>query len=163
MGIDINNWFGSKTNMEDAIFNLQVTDYFKNIPKIATDLGIHRSSNLICRMNRVLYNVTLSVDESVHEAWLDWMMFVHIPEVMKTGFFLENRICRIHEEEEGGITYAVQYIARSKADLEEYQRDHAPALQQSHNDLYGKHVAAFRTILEIIHESKAPFVDVNPN
>ena len=68
-------------------------------------------------MNKVLYNVTISIDPSIEEDWLDWMKNVHIPEVMKTGFFLENRICRIHAFEEGGLTYAVQYVAKSMQDL----------------------------------------------
>ncbi len=114
-------------------------------------------------MNRVLYNVTCSVDADIHEEWLDWMKFVHIPEVMATGFFLENKICRIHEFEENGITYAIQYVCRNKKELDEYQRDFSPALQQSHNTRYGGKVAAFRTVLEIVHEQKPPFVDVFPN
>ena len=117
----------------------------------------------MCVMNRVLYNVTCSVDKEIHEAWLDWMMFIHIPEVMATGFFLENRICRIHEYEENGVTYAVQYICKSKVDLDVYMKEHAPALQQKHADKYGTRVAAFRTVLEILHEFKTPYVDVFPN
>jgi hypothetical protein len=114
-------------------------------------------------MNRIMYNVTCSVDPEIHEEWLDWMMFKHIPEVMATGMFLENRICRIHEYEDNGVTYAIQYICKSKADLDKYQRDFAPLLQKDHSDRYGNRVAAFRTVLEILHESKAPFVDVYPN
>jgi Domain of unknown function (DUF4286) len=114
-------------------------------------------------MNRVLYNVTCSVDPEIHEEWLDWMKFIHIPEVMSTGFFLENKICRIQEYEENGVTYAVQYVCRSRADYDRYQRDFAPALQKKHADRYANKVAAFRTVLEIIHEQRAPFVDVNPN
>jgi hypothetical protein len=91
------------------------------------------------------------------------MMFSHIPDVMKTGLFLENRICRIREFEENVVTYAVQYICRSQQDLDRYMRDYAPALQQEHSQRYGTRVAAFRTVLEIIHEGKAPFADVYPN
>lgn len=90
-------------------------------------------------------------------------MFTHIPDVMHTGMFLEYRICRIHEYEENGVTYAIQYICKSKADLDRYQRDYAPALQKAHLDKYGMKVSAFRTVLEILHESKAPFADVFPN
>ncbi len=114
-------------------------------------------------MNRILYNITCSVDAEIHEEWLDWMMFTHIPDVMRTGIFLENRICRIHEYEENGITYAIQYISKSKSDLDRYQRDYAPALQKDHFDRYGEKVVSFRTILEILHESKTPFADVFPN
>ena len=46
------------------------------------------------------------------------MKFIHIPEVMATGFFLENKICRIHEFEENGITYAIQYVCKSKVELD---------------------------------------------
>ncbi len=114
-------------------------------------------------MNQVLYNVTCSVDSTIHEQWLDWMMFKHIPDVMNTGLFLENRICRIHEFEENGVTYAIQYLARNQHDLNEYMQQFAPALQKEHADKFGSSVAAFRTTLEIIHEIRAPYPAVNPN
>lgn len=114
-------------------------------------------------MNRVLYNVTCSVDSEIHEEWLDWMMFKHIPDVMNTGMFLENRVCRIHEYEENGVTYAIQYVARSQSDLNEYMEEFAPTLQKEHADKYGSRVAAFRTTLEIVHEIRSPFPSVNPN
>jgi hypothetical protein len=114
-------------------------------------------------MNRVLYNVTCSVDPEIHEEWLDWMMFKHIPDVMNTGMFLENRICRIHEYEDNGVTYAIQYVARHQKDLNEYMERFAPALQKEHADKYGSRVAAFRTTLEIVHEIREPYPSVNPN
>lgn len=114
-------------------------------------------------MNRVLYNVTCSVDPDIHEEWLDWMMFTHIPDVMNTGMFLENRICRIHEYEENGVTYAIQYVARSQKDLNEYMEQYAPTLQQKHTSKYGSKVAAFRTVLEIVHEIRSPFPGVSAN
>lgn len=114
-------------------------------------------------MNRVLYNVTVSVDESIHEEWLTWMKDVHIPDVMRTGYFLENRICRIHAFEEGGVTYAIQYLCHCMTDYEEYQRLAAPALQAQHQERYGQKVVAFRTLLEIVHEHKAPITDFFPN
>ena len=38
----------------------------------------------------VIYNVTVSVDEDAHHEWLEWMQEVHIPDVMKTGSFVES-------------------------------------------------------------------------
>ena len=43
----------------------------------------------------IIYNVTVSIDQSIHEDWLQWMKEIHIPEVMETGFFLENKVCRL--------------------------------------------------------------------
>ena len=60
----------------------------------------------------ILYNVTISIDQSCEDEWLDWMRSIHIPDVIKTGFFKECKICRLIDgEEKGGKTYAVMYSA----------------------------------------------------
>ena len=98
----------------------------------------------------ILYNVTVNVENEVAEEWLTWMKEVHIPELMATGYFLKNQICRLmNEVENGGITYAVQYFCRNLQDLDEYQRDHAPALQAKTANRYGEKALAFRSVLEI--------------
>ncbi len=102
----------------------------------------------------VLYNVTVSIDESIHEDWLHWMRTVHIPDVMQTGFFVESRISRIHAEEQGGISFAITYLAKSFEDTTLYQEKHAPRLQQEHSARYAGKFAAFRTYLELIEEFK---------
>jgi hypothetical protein len=61
-------------------------------------------------MNKMIYNVTVSVDEPVHEDWLHWMKTVHVPDVMATGFFTSSKICRVLAHEEGGVTYAMQHL-----------------------------------------------------
>ncbi|NND77579.1 MAG: DUF4286 family protein [Flavobacteriales bacterium] len=98
----------------------------------------------------VIYNVTVSIDYEVHGDWLAWMKDIHIPDVMKTGFFTEFKFSRILAEEEGGMTYSIMYTAKSMAALNEYQAFHSPALQKEHNDKYGGKFAAFRTLLEIV-------------
>ena len=102
----------------------------------------------------ILYNVTCSVDPGVHEEWYDWMRAEHIPDVMKTNLFLECRICRIKGEEQGGVTFAVQYLCESAEDYAEYQSKHALALQSKHTEKYGGKVAAFRTEMEIMFQAR---------
>jgi len=81
------------------------------------------------------------------------MKDIHIPDVMNTGKFLQNRILRVHGEEENGVTYAVQYTAAHRGDLDDYFTEHAPRLQKEHVDKYGNRAVAFRTILEVLHET----------
>lgn len=101
----------------------------------------------------IIYNVTVIIDESVHDEWIGWMKEVHIPDVMKTGKFLNNKICRVLDaEEEGGLTYAIQYTAKDRKDYEDYQANFAPALQAGHTQKYAGKFGAFRTLLEIVHE-----------
>ena len=99
----------------------------------------------------IIYNVTLNVDQEVHEEWLNWMKETHIPDVMATGLFLDNRLCRVLVDDEGGITYAIQYTCADMPTLERYKKDHAPRLQAETEKQFGGKFVAFRTLLEVLH------------
>ncbi len=103
---------------------------------------------------QVIYNVTVSVDIHVSEEWLNWMQELHIPEVMNTGIFLESKISRVLGHEEGGITYAVQYLCPSMSEYERYQAEFALALQDDHMKRFGRFTAAFRTLLQVHKDFK---------
>lgn len=101
----------------------------------------------------IIYNVTHNVDTDVHVEWLRWMQETHIPDVMATGLFLDSRICRVLADDEGGITYAVQYTCADMATYERYRDEHAPRLQAESQKHFGGKFAAFRTLLELVHTS----------
>ena len=98
----------------------------------------------------IIYNVTVNIDDSVRDEWMKWMKEVHIPDVMATGYFLENKFCKIMVEEDQGSSYSIQYRCANMTDLQEYQREHAPRLQKEHRDRYEGKFVAFRTLLEEI-------------
>ncbi len=102
----------------------------------------------------ILYSVTVSIDKEVSKEWLNWMKEIHIPDVLATGLFLENKVAKIHAEEEGGISYSIQYLLRSWEDYNSYQTKFAAKLQQEHQDRYAQKCVSFRTVLEIIHIAK---------
>lgn len=99
----------------------------------------------------IIYNVTVNINNAVREQWLRWMQEKHIPDVMATGMFVENRILRlIGDEESGGTTYAIQYTALTMEDYIRYRDTFAPALQQDALLLFGDKFTAFRTLLETV-------------
>ena len=98
----------------------------------------------------IIYNVTVNIENDVKEEWLKWMKEKHIPDVMATGYFLENKICKVLVDEEQGTTFSIQYTCRNMNDLEEYQKIHAPGLQKEHTDKYANKFVAFRTLLEVL-------------
>lgn len=97
-----------------------------------------------------IYNVTVNVDASVHDEWLHWMREVHIPDVMSTGCFLENRMLKVLHVEDEGVTYSIQYTFSKMTDIEEYKVKHAPRLQKDVHDKFKDKFVAFRTLLEIV-------------
>lgn len=97
-----------------------------------------------------IYNVTVSIDNDHAEEWLQWMKAVHIPDVMKTGIFTENRICKVLNVDDTGTTYSVQYTCRSMDDYNRYVEEFAPKLQKEHSEKYKEKFIAFRTLLEVV-------------
>tara|TARA_B100000767_G_scaffold274053_1_gene305932 strand:+ start:1341 stop:1664 length:324 start_codon:yes stop_codon:yes gene_type:complete len=101
----------------------------------------------------IIYNVTLSIDDSIEQEWLTWMRTKHIPDVMSTGTFKECKLSRLLAgEEEGGKAYSVLYVAFSQELLDTYQSKDAPRLQNEHNLKFQGKFAAFRTELKLIEE-----------
>jgi hypothetical protein len=98
---------------------------------------------------KIIYNVTINIDDNHHEDWLDWMKTVHIPQVMDTGMFLEARLSKILAEEEGGKSYSVQYLCINQETLDKYQAEFAPKLQEQHAQRYAGKFVAFRTLLRL--------------
>ena len=100
----------------------------------------------------IIYNVTVSVEQSVKEDWLKWMQEVHIPEVMATGVFSKSQINRVMVQGDSDNTFAIAYTCESMKDLHQYQVKFAPELQQKHVARYGDKAVAFRTLMEVIQE-----------
>lgn len=97
----------------------------------------------------ILYNVTVNIDDSVHDEWLKWMKSKHIPDVLATGLFIENKIFKVKSDDEGN-TYSIQYFLEDIDKLNEYQTHHAPALHLDHTEKYKDKFVAFRTIMELV-------------
>lgn len=99
----------------------------------------------------LIYNVTTKVTWPIHEAWLQWMQGVHIPEVMATGCFEKYQMVRLLEtDEEEGPSYAIQYYTPSHETYDQYLSEFAPALRQKTLDAWGNQFIAFRTLMEVV-------------
>lgn len=100
----------------------------------------------------ILYNVTVNIDDSVHDEWLEWMQKKHIPDVLATNLFIENKIFKlINPPSEDGVTYSIQYFLKSMEDYQKYHSEFAPRLQDEHAKKYKDKFYAFRTILELVN------------
>lgn len=98
----------------------------------------------------LLYNVTLIIEDSVAQEWLAWMQEIHIPEVMGTGKFVSNRLLKVLDSPNEGVTYCAQYIAETEASYNEYKAQYAPALQAKLQVKFENKVLAFRTLMQFV-------------
>ena len=103
----------------------------------------------------IIYNVTINIDDSVHDQWLSWMMEEHIPQMMELGLFFKAKLVKVLiVEEMGGSTYSIQYFTENKEKLEEYYKEHAPKMREEGLKRFGDKMLAFRTELELLKEFK---------
>ena len=96
----------------------------------------------------IVYNVTVKIELSVHEVWLQWMRAEHIARVIATGCFDSYKLYRILEENQtDGITYAIQYFTTDTTRYFEYQEKYAQVLQKEARDIFPDKFTSFRTLL----------------
>ncbi|PWK20791.1 DUF4286 family protein [Xanthomarina spongicola] len=105
----------------------------------------------------IIYNVTVNIDESIHDEWLLWIK-EHIPQVLATGKFEKATLTKVLVEEElGGHTYSVQYRSYSREALEAYYKEDAEKMRIEGLKKFADKMLAFRTELQIVDEYSVTF------
>jgi len=97
-----------------------------------------------------IYNITINVADSAQQEWLVWMKDIHIPQVMKTGCFVDSTLLKVLYVEDEGHTYSIQYKFLEMGDFEKYQAEFAQLLQAEHKAMFADKYVTFRTVLQII-------------
>lgn len=101
----------------------------------------------------IIYNVTIKIEPEISTEWGIWMRDEHIPEVMATGLFTSYRLLRIlNDQEEDGLTYAIQYTCPSSASFDRYLKEFAQELQRKHSEKFHNKFVAIRTLMQVIEE-----------
>lgn len=98
-----------------------------------------------------LYNMTVGIDKDVEQEWLQWILDEHFPKVMDTGMFVDYKIYKVlHDQEEGSVSYSVQYFAETIDHVTRYFDKYAPALLEEQRIRFRDKHIAFMTLLEQI-------------
>jgi hypothetical protein len=98
----------------------------------------------------IIYNVTVKVAPHVASEWVRWMKEEHMPELLRTGLFIDSRLCRLLEQDDTeGITYSAQYMCDSLEDYHDYVRKHAPAMREKGLQKFGDKTIAFRSVMRV--------------
>ena len=105
----------------------------------------------------IIYNVTVNIDESIHDEWLIWIK-AHIPKVLGTGKFEKATLSQVLVEEDmGGVTYSIQYRSYSREALDTYYREDADTLRNEGLKKFADKMLSFRTELNIVDEYTVNF------
>jgi hypothetical protein len=96
-----------------------------------------------------LYNVTVGIDKDAEQEWLRWMRSEYIPKVLRTNLFVGYRMYKVlHDDDDGSVSYSVQYFAETLSDVTTYFEQFGPALIEEHRMRFHNRHVAFMTLLE---------------
>lgn len=99
----------------------------------------------------ILYNVTIGIDKGIETEWVAWMRNQHIPDVLKTGIFVSHKFYKVlSHDDEGSVSYCVQYFTPTIDAFNIYLQNHAHRLMDEHHQRFKDRHVAFRTLLEEI-------------
>ena len=99
----------------------------------------------------IIYNETIIVDEGIYKEWLNWMQTVHIPAVMATKLFDSHRILKVLDSPNEGVTYCIQYHAKTIENYNQYNQLHQLTLQAAHQQRFENQFVMFNTLMQTVN------------
>jgi hypothetical protein len=94
----------------------------------------------------------MQVEWSIHEAWLQWMADVYIPETLSTNCFKKYQFIQLLEiDETEGPTYALQLYLENKEDYNRYIQSYASALNETMIGRWSDKVLTFSTLMRVVY------------
>jgi len=100
----------------------------------------------------IIYNITTKVSTGIDAAWVKWQREQHIPEMMRTGLFIDYTFSQLLEQDDSeGKTYVVQCRISNMDNYESYINRFAAKMRESAFEAWGNQFISFRSILEVIH------------
>lgn len=99
-----------------------------------------------------VYNLTIKVDVSIANEWLNWMLDIHIPEILGTGCFIKHQLLRLIEPDDSeGVTYAIQYFAETIEKYKYYISHYDSTFRRENAEMWGDKYVDFRTLLQVVN------------
>ena len=99
-----------------------------------------------------VYNTTVKVDNEIVQEWLQWQKEVHIPGIMATNLFSDNKILKLLEHDDSNSsTYILQYFTETKENYNRYINEYAPDFLGKTLEKWGNNFVDFRTLMETVH------------
>lgn len=97
----------------------------------------------------IIYNVTVKVDNSIADEWVQWMKHEHLADVVGTGMFFDSRLYQLLDQDETeGRTFVAQYYCETMEQYNTYIAEYAQKMRDKGFARFGNKFIAFRTVME---------------
>jgi hypothetical protein len=99
----------------------------------------------------IIYNITLKVEKSIEQPWLEWLMNDYAPGIIATNCFSKFTTLKLLElDDTDGSTYAVQFFSESFENYERYLKNFANDFAKKSFDKWGQKIISFGTVMQVV-------------
>ena len=98
----------------------------------------------------LLYNITAIVDDEADSRWLEQAQQKYIPAFMGTGLFASNRILKVLDSPNEGVTYSIQFVLDSTEQYNQFAEHHAGKINAEMQQEFKNQAVFFSTVMQYI-------------
>lgn len=99
-----------------------------------------------------IYNITVLIDESIEQDWLNWIKPNFIETVLGTGFFQSCQLLQVTDSPNEGLTYCLQFRTDAISSIQSYQSLYATQIERDHQLAFPNQLVTFSSTMKIINE-----------
>lgn len=98
----------------------------------------------------VLYNITAIIEKPINDEWLKWINEEFIPRAMSSGSFTSNRLLRVLESPNEGITYCLQFVSDNADNYRHFKDSFEPAIIKDLTSQFANRFVSFNSLMEFV-------------
>ena len=99
-----------------------------------------------------IYNITVLIEETLEQEWLNYVQTEFIPVILETGFFQSCQLLQVTDSPNEGLTYCVQFRTNEISSLQSYQSLYAPQIESAHQLAFPNQLVTFSSTMKLINE-----------
>lgn len=99
-----------------------------------------------------IYNITVLIEESIEQQWLNWIKTNYIQTVLETRFFQSCQLLQVTDSPNEGLTYCLQFRTNEISSLQSYQNLYAQQIESEHQLSFPNQLVTFSSTMKLIDE-----------
>ena len=109
-------------------------------------------SNIDCkREGAIVFNITVKVEKSIAQLWLQWITVEIAPAIIGTNCFTKFTVLNLLELEDAeSSTYALQFFSDRLEDYQRYMQNFSNDFTEKSFLKWGERTVSFSTVMQIV-------------
>ncbi len=96
----------------------------------------------------ILFNITLLLDNDIHEELKSWILKDFIPAIAEDEIFKSQSLLKVLNSPNEGVTYSLQFIAHHEDAIAVFRKGHLLTLRNKAQNEYANKIYLLESLME---------------